>query len=536
MSAEEVDVEPCTPFVGHPTSARTFVTPGVRPLLDFYPEGVHPGPKDGVPALPPRLLRVEVLPSEGGVSRVTTAPSSGVPDGAGAGAEAGHPRYSQQQPFMATIVNARYLTAGGSASDRRVIHMELDLSGSGISYVPGDSIGISCPNDGDMVDMLIERLGYPIDTLCAIHADGAGAGSSAHHFPHQCSLRDALLHHVDLTSPPKKSFLRLLAEHATDGDRVTLTYLSSRAGKTMFSVFVEEQRLTLLDLLNLFPSCTPPLDHLLSALSPLPPRMYSVASSPLVSPTRVAVAFTVVAFECKATSDACTTTVRRIGLCTNWLERKCLPFLSDVCVLSTAARLPIFHKPTKDFILPGSTETPLIMVGPGTGVAPFLGFLEHRSCRRQQLTQERGSVCTGAWRTDFDVALIDDSIKVETFGDVVLFFGNRHMGKDFLYQEELRRFVDNRTLTCLHTAFSRDQEEKLYVQHRMREHGAKLASMILDDVATLYICGDGASMARDVEATIKQLFQEHRGLSSEDANAVFKDLVVRRKILQDVWS
>jgi len=218
--------------------------------------------------------------------------------------------------------------------------------------------------------------------------------------------------------------------------------------------------------------------------------------------------------------------------------------------------------------LPASTKWPLIFVGPGTGVAPFVGFLLHRAALKQKNEAEKDDVCSGYWRMGFeiedeieeDVGLdiatgLDIGIDDEEYGPIDLFFGNRNKDQDFLYEEELKRLKTDGVLSSLHTAFSRDQEKKIYVQDRMKENGGKIAKIILQDNGYFYVCGDGAKMAYDVDRALIDIIVTHGNkyfrnqqeevmnvydndgnLTAEMAKYILKDMKERQRYVKDVWS
>ena len=228
--------------------------------------------------------------------------------------------------------------------------------------------------------------------------------------------------------------------------------------------------------------------------------------------------------------------ITRQGLCSNWLERRCEAYLSSSRILAVPVTVSVFLRPTKDFLLPGTLEAPLVLIGPGTGVAPFIGFLEHRFQRTQRNLHDRTCVCTGTWWSGIDVALCDTSVKVDARGDVLLFTGNRHVETEFLFRAELHEYVRNGTLSQLYTAFSRDQQDKVYVQHRLREVGPLIVDIILHKGGYVFVCGDGAKMAKDVKETVHELLQAHAGLSVAEADAKLTELRQRHKYVEDIWS
>eukprot|EP00601_Ochromonadales_sp_CCMP2298_P000909 CAMPEP_0173173904 /NCGR_PEP_ID=MMETSP1141-20130122/3074_1 /TAXON_ID=483371 /ORGANISM="non described non described, Strain CCMP2298" /LENGTH=757 /DNA_ID=CAMNT_0014096005 /DNA_START=86 /DNA_END=2357 /DNA_ORIENTATION=+ len=461
-------------------------------------------------------------------------------------------------PFEAKVLGGRWLTANSAAntaaeyagtapwgSTRNVIHMELSLEGSGIDYSPGDSIGLCCPNPPYAVDVALSR-------LRAAHPEvdisrDAGVVSKCGRL--STSLGELLAFKLDLCGVPKKAALVTLSQACTDpAEKRLMLHLASKGdvGKKLWVGFVEEQRLGLADLLHLFPSCTPKLHQLLVCTTALPPRYYSIASSPMVSPDRVAVAFSVVRYTAKedAGGEVAGGGVRRIGLCTAYLQHLLQTHLSGASSHAhTGVRM--FHKPSICFHLPGSVAPPLILIGPGTGVAPFIGFLEHRH-RLEQERQRAGSnedCCTGMWRGGFEME--EEDLPAETAGvakyihsvqpgSVSLFFGCRNED-DFLYREQLQTLREGRTLTNLQVAHSRAQEQKVYVTHKIRERGAEVARLILQEGAHVYICGDGNRMAKDVNLALREVLGRFGQLDAEEVDAVIEQMKLRRRYVLDIW-
>jgi sulfite reductase alpha subunit-like flavoprotein len=206
--------------------------------------------------------------------------------------------------------------------------------------------------------------------------------------------------------------------------------------------------------------------------------------------------------------------------------------------------LRVFHKPTLGFRLPGSVGTPLVLVGPGTGVAPFLGFLEHRECveKQRQSRAARETSC-GIWRGTFEIEESDlpcEATHVARFieaiapGPIHLFFGCRG-DRDFLFRNRLERFVTDGVLTTLDVAMSRQHEKKEYVTDRLRLRGAEMCDLLLNRGACVYICGDGNNMAKDVFKTWIEILIVHGEMTSSQAEDFIQDLKVRRRYLLDIW-
>lgn len=452
--------------------------------------------------------------------------------------------FSETHPFQATIQAAKYLTM--SHAERKVLYLELDITGSEIKYTPGDSIGIKCPNRVDDVDALLRQLELDGDALFVLEPPTVAAGSRAKvakssnsdRFPTPCTVHDLFLYHVDLLSSPKKAALRALATYCSDEEeKARMLVLSSKSGADKYKTFVMDQQLNFIELLHVFPSCKPPLHHLISALPQLMPRFYSIATSPLTDANKIGIAFTIVDDLVGPESS-----IRRRGLCTNWLNDICLPLLTAAPATTTPAiAVPIFLRPTRDFLLPASHEWPLILIGPGTGVAPFMGFLQHRHNQVSKRVKVASEVCCGSWRGGVDLDLEEDeeytkspSQAVEPKG-MYLFFGCRRESEDWIFEHDMKEYVANGTLRQLFTAFSRDQEEKHYVQHQLRAQGKLIAELLLQSGGYVYVCGDGTQMAKDVHEALRQVLEEHGKLSKEDADEQLAALAARQRYVRDIW-
>ncbi|KAE8901274.1 Methionine synthase reductase [Phytophthora fragariae] len=415
---------------------------------------------------------------------------------------------SSTNPFMASVIGAEYLTA--QHAERKVLRLDIDVSGSGINYVPGDSIGIKCPNRSEDVDALLACLGINGDEVISAEPVAATNGRVAKkkntsiHFPSPCSARDVFLHHVDILTSPKKAAVRALATYCSDEEqRARMLVLSSKTGAEKYKAFITEQHLNVVELLHLFPSCKPPLDHLLTLLPQQMPRYYSIATSPLVNPTMLSVAFTVVEHAVGEHG------LRRRGLCTNWLAKICQPLIGGGTVADVDVRIPIFLRGTQDFHLPGSAQSPMLLIGPGTGVAPFMGFLQHRH---------------------IEVKTADS-----TRGDSYLFFGCRRQSEDWLFREKMHEYVANGTLTKLFTAFSRDQDEKHYVQHDLRNNGKLVCDLLMGSDGYVFVCGDGMAMAKDVHAALVGILTSNAGMSQEAAELKLRELGTQHRYVRDIW-
>lgn len=400
------------------------------------------------------------------------------------------------------------------------------------------------------------------------------------------TVEQAIRSKIDLCSPIKKKQLHLLSMHATDPEEErALRLLSGSCGMkgctNLYNRYVEEQHRTVVDILREFPSSQSiTLEGLMGALPAIAPRYYSVCSSPLLDKQSVnnkynfhlKVAFSVVDYLTPPIPEVANNRRRIGGLATRRLECVCSPYLSNQphTVMSSAARPPIVHifpKPTHDFRLPANMTTPLVLIGPGTGIAPFIGFLSHRQAQVELLesTEAAEMASEGTWRGGYeldreDLALskgdtrglniaADYRSNYQKSGDIDLFFGCRHSDHDYLYQKELEDFKARGILTNVYVAFSRDGgNEKTYVQTLMKKDtrcGKRLIAMIVDKAASVYVCGDGNAMGKDVQEAIVSLLAtnlEEKGGCTDSNEAMDKAIAYvdqmkkSGRFVLDIWS
>ncbi len=382
------------------------------------------------------------------------------------------PGYSKDQPFYARLVESRLLTKTGSAKETR--HFVVDLAGSGLHYTAGDSLGIFPENRSVDVDAILRRLG----------ATGAELVSPpVLRLPAPLPLRDALFNRLALAKPAR-SFLEFLVTRATAPDeRARLSGLLAPESPEVLAAFLEAREFV--DLLEEFPSASLSPGEFVSHLRRLMPRLYSIASSPMVHPTTPHLTVAVVRYS--------TNGRQRDGVCST--------FLADRVSVGTT-RVPVFVAPSH-FRLPADPAKDCIMVGPGTGIAPFRAFLQERAA-------------TGASGRNW------------------LFFGDQRRATDFLYEDEWQEFQSRGQLARIDTAFSRDQSVKVYVQDRMREQAAELWTWIKGG-ACFYVCGDGKRMAKDVDVALHAIIAEQGSLTPAEAEVYVKQMKKDRRYQRDVY-
>ncbi|XP_071544761.1 methionine synthase reductase-like [Panulirus ornatus] len=424
------------------------------------------------------------------------------------------------------VASVRKLTRHDAVKTAMEVTLKLPSNTDEFVYEPGDSVGILVKNPKHEVEILMNLLEITeiADKSCEISVASQTRKKSATvpaFIPRKSSLRHILENCMDIRSVPKKPLIRALLEYTSNpSEKRRLQEFVSKEGATEYSKHVREMNLTTLDLLIIFQSCKPPVTTLLEHLPRLQPRAYSIISSPLVDSKNISFAFNVVDIPKENT-----VTFARKGICTGWLAsvydehkvdnknlNQALDDLSLADTLNTHAC--IYLRCNQSFRLPQNIENPIVLVGPGTGVAPFVGFLRHRE-------------------------VIKNTEPSITFGESWLFFGCRHKERDFLYREELEKFQENKILNHLIVSFSRDgtsHDGPKYVQDNILIHGTVLASLLVNKNAVVYVCGDAQNMAKEVFEAFVTVIQVHMNQTEVDARKFMAQMQIEKRYLQDVWT
>ncbi len=369
--------------------------------------------------------------------------------------------YSKSNPYSSGLLVNRVMTEG---SDKETRHFEFSLQDSGLSYEPGDSLGVLPENCSEVVDDLLSVLGFSGTEPVQIGEESF-------------SLKDTLLHKFACTVLSKIQIKKF-----NDIARVpALEELLKIENKNDLVDYMWGREL--IDLFKEYPQQGLAVEDFVSLLRPMPPRLYSIASSLKAHSEEVHLTVAVVRYDSHGR--------KRKGVCSSYLAER------------VGETIPCYFHPNKNFKLPAVQNAPIIMVGPGTGIAPFRAFIEER-------------MATGATGKNW------------------LFFGDRSQKTDYLYGEEWIRYQKDGIINELDLAWSRDQEEKVYVQHKMLERGAELWNWIQEG-ALFYVCGDASRMAKDVDQALRTIAQEHGSMSEEDSAVWIKSLQKEKRYLKDVY-
>jgi sulfite reductase (NADPH) flavoprotein alpha-component len=373
--------------------------------------------------------------------------------------------YGKKNPFPSEVVE--HVILNGEGSTKETLHVGLSLDGSGLVYEPGDALAVLPVNAPDVVEAVIKAAKLTGTETVEVKGEGSKL------------LADALREDFDITAVSRAVLTKLQAATGS----TELAALLAEDAKEQLKAWNHGREIV--DAIETFAPNGLSAAQLTGILRKLPPRLYSIASSPLAHPGEVHLTVAAVRYESNGR--------KRKGVCST--------YLADL--VKEGSKTRVFVQPNKHFRLPASGETPVIMVGPGTGVAPFRAFVEHRAALGHP-------------------------------GKNWLFFGDQRYTYDFLYQLEWQDHLKSGVLSKLDVAFSRDQPEKIYVQQKMLEHAKELYAW-LEEGAHFYVCGDASRMAHDVHETLLSIIEKQGNKSREAAEAYVEDLKKSHRYQRDVY-
>lgn len=372
--------------------------------------------------------------------------------------------WSRERPFAARLLAST--TLNGEQSDKETRHVVISLAGSGLAYAPGDALGVAASNGAAEVAALLAATGFAADAPVTVG-------------DRSCRLDEALTHHLAIGKLSQATLIKF--QKLADSTRLAPLLEPDNNAELERYLWGREA----IDLISDFPRVLAGAQELATLLPRLAPRLYSIASSQRAHPDEVHLTVGVVRYTAHGRS--------RGGIASTMLADR----------LEPGQTVPVYLHRNARFRLPAEAERPVIMVGPGTGIAPFRAFLEERRA---------GAGPGRNW----------------------LFFGDRRAAQDFLYRRELEGFLADGTLSRLDTAFSRDGAGKVYVQDRMRENAAELWRW-LQDGAHFYVCGDGARMAKDVDECLQEIVAAQGKMSRAEAKLAVEQLAAERRYCRDVY-
>nr|WP_066074563.1 sulfite reductase subunit alpha [Neobacillus soli] len=374
--------------------------------------------------------------------------------------------FSRTNPFQAKVLKNNNLNGTGSSKETR--HIELSLKGSGLSYVPGDALGIMPANDPELVASLLKEMEWNEEAVVTVGKQGE-----------ELPLKQALTTYFEITLLTKKILQQAAAFTENEGlQKLVLVENTAQLKEYCYGR-------DLLDMLRDFGPWKASAQEFVSLLRKMTPRLYSIASSIAANPDEVHLTIGAVRYTAHGRD--------RKGVC------------SVLCAerVQEGETLPVFVQANKHFHLPESQDQDIIMVGPGTGIAPFRSFIQERAVNK------------GAGRS-------------------WLFFGDQHAASDFLYQAELEKYQQDGVLTKLDTAFSRDGAQKVYVQHKILENSKELFEW-LEKGAYFYVCGDKEHMAKDVNEALISVIEKEGSMTRDAAEVYLKDLQKQGRYQRDVY-
>ena len=380
------------------------------------------------------------------------------------------------------------------ADEGSTLHIEIDISNGGdeVKYQTADNLGILAVNNDSDVERLAKALDYDLGAHFRLLPAPGQEHKQGALFPSPCSVHECLARYCDIAGPPRRSELKLLASYAKNPIcKQALMRLSSKEGKAEYKAKILDAKMGIVDIISkLCPSIAMPLEHFIAVCPRLHPRYYTISSSSTLHPGSIHATVSVLKDERKDGSAF-------KGVCSN--------YLADMI---DNGKVRAFTRDST-FRLPTDVSKPIIMVGPGTGIAPMRALLQERS--HQKLSQKL------------------------PVGKNILYFGCKTRDLDFIYADELNAYEKEGTLTQMHLAFSREQNEKVYVQHLLARNSLDTWKLIEEQGACIYVCG-GVKMGQDVADALRKIVADHGSRSSMDSKQYLEQMASSGRFVQELWA
>jgi len=392
---------------------------------------------------------------------------------------------------MITGSNPSSSSNNNSSPAPSTLHMEFDLLGTNVSYKTADNLGIFACNNESVINAIAKACNFKLDTYFRVL--NAKNKNIIPLFPTPCTIHECLQRYCDVTSPPRRSVLKQLSFYCTDPiDANVLRRLSSKEGKEEYREKILDQHVGLVDIITrLCPSICLPLHRFLQIVPRMQPRYYTISSSPqVVSPTVVSITMSVLRY---LRNDS---TVFE-GLCSNYLNQAGID----------NSKVRLFNREST-FRLPSDPSKPILMIGPGTGIAPMRALLQERDYQKHTLNLP--------------------------VGRNILYFGCKYQSYDQLYQDEFQALVNKGLLTKYYNAFSRGQQQKIYVQHLLLQNKTETWDCISNG-CSIYVCGASA-MGKDVLETLRNIVKEMGNMSADGAKKYLDGMHNEGRFVQELWA
>jgi NADPH-ferrihemoprotein reductase len=403
-------------------------------------------------------------------------------------------------------------TQEASTLSSSTVHVEIDISAAraltdrggtapaSLTYSTADNLGVLPVNDPAVVEAVAHALGYDLDAVFSV-SNAPGHEWHGAPFPMPCTVRECLTRYCDVTSAPRRSDLKLLASYCRDPlDRSALLRMAAKEGRAEYKEKILDNYTGLVNLLQKCPSLQLPLEHFLNVCSPLQTRFFTIASSSSRHPTTVHLTVAVTQHvrpqDQSIFHGVCSTHLAKGGEQTKE---------TSGTAISTVR---VFNRPSS-FRLPVDSTRPILMIGPGTGVAPMRAFLQERLYQRDVLKKPVGTN--------------------------ILYFGCKRKSQDYIYQDEMEEFVASGILNHLRVAFSREQGEKIYVQHLLKEHAAETWELFHESKVHVYVCG-GVKMGQDVSEALREIIASQGSMSMGAAKEYLTKMSHDGRFVQELWA